>query len=128
MQCQPSHGRLIASHKIDPSTLTTLQEFRSTIFNRLLDEMDLRGPKFAIDPPFPVLQLIAAIGPVNVEQHDFQKSAQELLDRPIDEILTTVDALASNGIVTSRPKPVRILPDVLSDYLLEDRCINAAGR
>lgn len=121
-------GRLIASHKIDPSTLTTLQEFRSTIFNRLLDEMELRGPKFAIDPPFPVLQLIAAIGPVDVEQHDFQKSAQEFLDRPIDEILTTVDALASNGIVTSRPKPVRILPDVLSDYLLEDRCINAAGR
>lgn len=121
-------GRLIASHKIDPSSLTTLQEFRSTIFNRLLDEMDLRGAKFAIDPPFPVLQLIAAIGPVDVEQHDFQKSAQELLDRPIDEILATVDALASNGIVTSRPKPVRILPDVLSDYLLEDRCINAAGR
>jgi hypothetical protein len=27
-------GRLIASHKIDPSSLTTLQGFRSTIFTR----------------------------------------------------------------------------------------------
>ena len=75
-------GRLIASHKIDPATLTTLQEFRSTIFNRLLDEMDLQGPKFAFDPR-PVLHLIAALGPVDVEQHDFQKSAQALLGRSI---------------------------------------------
>ena len=120
-------GRLIASHKINPSTLTTLQEFRSTIFNRLLDEMDLQGPKFAVDPR-PVLYLIAALGPVDVEQHDFQESAQKLLSRTSDEILTTVDALASNGIITPRPKPVRVLPDVLSDYLIEERCIGPAGR
>jgi hypothetical protein len=121
-------GRLIAARRIDPSTLTTLEEFRSTIFGRLLDEMDLRGPKFAIDPPLPVLHLLAALGPVDVEQHGFQQSAQALLDRPIDEILATVDALASNGIVTPRPKPVRVLPDVLSDYLLEERCIGPGGR
>ena len=120
-------GRLIASHKINPSTLTTLQEFRSTIFNRLLDEMDLQGPKFAVDPR-PVLHLIAALGPVDVERHDFQGSAQKLFSRPPDEILKTVDALASNGIITPRPKPVRVLPDVLSDYLIEERCIGPAGR
>jgi hypothetical protein len=53
-------GRLIASRRIHPSTLTTLEEFRSTVFNHSLEERDLRGPKFAIDPPLPVLQLIAA--------------------------------------------------------------------
>lgn len=121
-------GRLIANRKIDPATLTTLDEFRSTIFNRLLDEMDLRGPKFAIDPPFPVLNLIAALGPVNVEGSDFQKSAQALLGKPIDEILATIDALVTNGVVTPRPKPVRMIPDVLSDYLLEERCINQNSR
>ena len=121
-------GRLIATRRIDPSTLTTLEEFRSTIFSRLLEEMDLRGSKFVIDPPLPVLHLLAALGPVDVEQHDFQKSAQALFDRPIDEILATVDALASNGIITPRPKPVRVLPDVLSDYLLEERSINRQGR
>jgi hypothetical protein len=121
-------GCLIATRKIHPSTLTTLQEFRSTIFNRLLDGMDLRGPRFVIDPPFPVLCLIAALGPVEVGQRDFQRSAQELLGKPVDEILSTIDALASNGIITPRPKPVRVLPDVLSDYLLEDRCISAEGQ
>jgi hypothetical protein len=105
-------GRLIATRRIDPSTLTTLEEFRSTIFNRLIDEMDLRGPKFAIDPPLPVLHLVAALGPVDVEQHNFQESARALLGKPLDEILATVDALASNGIMTPRSKPVRVLPDV----------------
>jgi hypothetical protein len=121
-------GRLIATRRIDPSTLTTLQGFRPTIFNRLLQEMDVSGSAFVIDPPRPVLQLIAALGPVDVEKRDFQQSAQALLGRPVDEILATVDALASNGIVTPRPKPVRVIPDVLSDYILEDRCISSGGQ
>lgn len=121
-------GRLIATRKINPSTLTTVEEFRSAIFNRLLDEMDLRGPKLVIDPPLPVLHLIAALGPANVEHRDFHKSAEALLGRRIDEILSTIDALASNGIITPRPKAVRILPDVLSDYILEERCIGPGSR
>jgi hypothetical protein len=120
-------GRLIASRRINPSTLTTLPDFRSTIFNRLLDEMDLQGRKFVVEPRA-LLHLIAALGPVDVEQHDFQQSAERLLGRRVDEILTTIDALASNGIITPRSKPVRVLPDVLSDYLLEERCINQAGQ
>jgi hypothetical protein len=121
-------GRLIADRKINPSALTTLQDFRSTIFNRLLEEMDIRGPRFIIDPPLPVLHLIAALGPADVETHEFQQSAQAILGRPVDEILSTIDALASNGIITPRPKPVRVIPDVLSDYILEDRCISLNGQ
>lgn len=121
-------GRLIAARRIDPSTLTTLEEFRSTIFSRFLDEMNLKGPRFPIDPPVPLLQVIAALGPVDVERRDFQNSACTLFDRPIDEILATIDALAANGIITPRGKPIRILPDVLSDYILEDRCVGQGNR
>lgn len=121
-------GRLIANRKIHPSALTTLQDFRSTIFNRLLQDMDIEGPQFVINPPRRVLDLIAALGPVNVETREFQRSAEEFLDRPIDEVLATIDALTSNGIVTPRPKPVRIIPDVLSDYILEERCISVGGQ
>lgn len=121
-------GRLIASRRVDPAALTTLEQFRSTVFSRLLEEMDLRGPRFAIDPPFPVLDLISALGPVDVEKRDFQQSASALLDRPVDEIIVTIDALAATGVVTPRPKPVRVIPDVLSDYILEDRSIGPGGR
>lgn len=79
-------GRLIATRKIDPSTLTTLQDFRSTIFNRFLDDKDLRGSRFPIDPPFKMLNLIAALGPVDVESREFQEAARSLFDRHVDEI------------------------------------------
>jgi hypothetical protein len=116
-------GRLIASRKIDPSALTNLDDFRATIFNRFLDEMDLSGPRFPIDPPRPLLELIAALGPVDVSKHEFQSLAATYLNCPTDEVLGTLDALAKHGIITQRDKPVRILPDVLSDFILEDRCI-----
>ena len=90
--------------------------------------MDIRGPRFVIDPPQRVLDLIAALGPVDVETHQFQQSAHALLGKPVDEILATIDALASNGIITPRPKPVRVIPDVLSDYILEERCISPGGQ
>jgi hypothetical protein len=77
--------------------LTTLDEFRSAIFHRLLDEMDLTGSRFPINPPRPVLELIAILGPVDVERPDFQESARQLLQRPVDEILSTIDALAATG-------------------------------
>lgn len=121
-------GRLIATRRINPASLTTLDDFRAAIFHRLLDEMDLTGSRFAINPPRPVLDLIAILGPVDVERQDFQESARQLLQRPVDEILSTIDALAVTGIVTPRPKPVRVIPDVLSDWLVEDRCIGPGGR
>ncbi|MGA2571209.1 MAG: DUF4062 domain-containing protein [Terracidiphilus sp.] len=121
-------GRLIATRKVNPSTLTTLEDFRSIVFNSLLDERDLRGPKFVIDPPRIVLDLIAALGPVDVEKREFQQSAQTLLGKPVDEVLQTIDALAANGIITPRPKPVRVIPDVLSDYIFEERCISSGGQ
>ncbi|MDW5266113.1 MAG: DUF4062 domain-containing protein [Edaphobacter sp.] len=121
-------GRLIASRKIDPSTLTTLQEFRSTIFGSLLDEMELNGPKFTIDPPRPVLDLIAALGPIDVEKPEFREAAEKMLDRRIDEIFSTIDVLVTVGVITPRSKPTRVIPDVLSDFLLEARCLDSRGR
>ena len=120
-------GRLIANNKINPSSLTTLDDFRSTIFNRLLEEMDLQGPTFPINPARPVLHLIAALGPINVEGEDFQQAAHRLLNQSRDDILRTIDQLGVNGVTTCRPKPIRVIPDVLSDYLLEESCINQAG-
>lgn len=118
----------MASRRIDPSTLTTLDAFRSTIFTRLLEEMDLKGARFAIDPPLPILQLISALGPVDVAQREFQEAAQTLLGRRLDEILATIDSLPADGIITARSKPIRVIPDVLSGYILEARCIGAANK
>ena len=116
-------GRLIASRKIDPSSLTTLGEFRATVFNCFLEELNLQGPEFAIDPPLDLLHLVAALGPVDAQSPEFQKCAEGFFERPLDEVLSTIDALSKHGVLTTRPKPVRIVPDVLGDFILEQRCL-----
>jgi len=121
-------GRLIASQKVSPARLSGLREFRDAIFTRFLDELQSEGPRFAINPPRPLLDVISAVGPINV-QDKFLATAEKFLLRRADEILSTLDNLAAIGIVTSRtPGPIRILPDVLSDFVLEKRCVDDSSR
>ena len=116
-------GRLIASERVNPAELTTLETFRRAVFDKFLDELQLNGPSFPISPPRPILDLIAALGPVDVNGDLFLQRAEVILGRRSDEILATLDALARVGILTQRGRPVRVLPDVLADFLLEQRCI-----
>lgn len=129
-------GRLIASQQVHPAELSNLEHFRSTIFTRFLDELRLEGPMFPITPTRPLLDLIAAIGPVDVNNEAFLVGAEKLLNRRRDEILSTLDVLGNIGIVTHRGREarvspailsdstqVRVLPDVLSDFILEERCV-----
>jgi hypothetical protein len=116
-------GRLIASHRVSPSELTNMHHFRQTVFNRFLDELHLEGSDFQISPTRPLLDLIAALGPVDVDSRSFLAEAEKFLNRRADEILSTIDSLAATGILSKRGSPIRVLPDVLSDFILEDRCV-----
>lgn len=117
-------GRLLAAGKVELGRLTDDAEFRAAVFDRFIDELELEGPQFAINPPRPLLDLIAALGPVNVQSEEFLKGAEEFLRATRDQILRTVDVLATRGILSGPNEAVRILPDVLSDFILEKCCIS----
>jgi hypothetical protein len=121
-------GRSIASQRVNPGDLTNLEGFRNTVFNRFLDELKLEGPQFRINPPLLVLELISALGPVDVESELFLSSAERFLNRTRHDILSTLDELACNGVISRRGDPIRILPDVLSDFILEKACIGSQRR
>jgi Domain of unknown function (DUF4062)/AAA ATPase domain len=120
-------GRLIAAGKVDLAQLSSFAEFRKAIFDRFLGELRLEGPDFAIDPPRPLLNLIAAVGPVDVRSEHFLAGAQKFLGATGDEVLRTVRLLGERGILSRSEKAVRLLPDVLSDFVLEDCCVDANG-
>jgi hypothetical protein len=120
-------GRLIASGNVDLTRLTTDTEFRNAVFNRFIEELRLQGPDFALDPPRPLLDLIAALGPVDVQNEQFLSGAEVFLRATRDQILRSVSALARRGILSHSEGAVRILPDVLSDFILEDSCVGAGG-
>jgi len=120
-------GRLIAAGKVDLARLTSDTEFRKAVFDRFLDELRLEGPEFPFNPPRPLLDLIAALGPVDVQNEQFLVGTEEFLRAARDQILRTISELARRGILSRDDGPVRILPDVLSDFILEDCCVGANG-
>jgi len=120
-------GRLIVSQQIFPAEISSTEDFRHTVFSRFYDELKLGGPDFAINPPRPLLQVIAAIGPVNAASEDFLSTVEVFLECTTSDILSTLDLLASHGVITPRTEPVRIVPDVLSDYVLETACVSQHG-
>ena len=117
-------GHLIVAHQITPAEISGIEDFRRMVFTRFYDELKLSGPDFAINPPRPLLQIIAAIGPVDAASESFLSTVETFLECASIDILTTLDALAAHGVITPRSEPVRIVPDVLSDYVLETACVN----
>lgn len=120
-------GRLIAAGKVDLTRLTSNTDFRNAVFDRFLDELRLEGPDFEINPPRPLLNLIAAVGPVDVRSESFLTGAERFLGATRDEVLRTIRALSERGILSRSEGAVRLVPDVLSDFVLEDCCVDANG-
>jgi hypothetical protein len=120
-------GRLIATGRVDLARLTSDTEFRKEVFGRFIDELRLEGPEFPFNPPRPLLDLIAALGPVDVQNEQFLVGAEEFLRATRDKILRTISELARRGILSREDGPVRILPDVVSDFILEDCCVGVNG-
>ena len=107
--------------------MSGIEDFRLTVFSRFYEELKLSGPNFAIDPPRKLLQVVAAIGPVHSTSEQFLQCVEAFLGCSSNDIHATLDALAAYGVVTPRTEPVRIVPDVLSDYVLETACVGPSG-
>ncbi|MGB8028031.1 MAG: HNH endonuclease signature motif containing protein [Terracidiphilus sp.] len=120
-------GNLIAARHILPAELSGIEDFRLKVFSRFYDELELSGPKFAIDPPGKLLQVIAAIGPMDATSEPVLEAVRTFLGSTIQDVEATLEQLAAYGVVTPRTEPVRIVPDVLSDYVLETACVGSSG-
>ena len=120
-------GNLIAAHQILPAALSGTEDFRKKVFSRFYDELELTGPKFAIDPPRKLLQVIAAIGPLEASSEQVLEAVSTFLGSTTQDVKATLEQLAAYGVITPRTEPVRIVPDVLSDYVLETACVGDSG-
>lgn len=120
-------GRLLSTGRVDPARLGSDGEFRTAVFDRFIHELGLEGSEFVIDPPRPVLDLIAALGPVDIQNEQFLVGAETFLRATRDKILRTAYALESRGILAKTENVFRVVPDVLSDFILEKSCVASDG-
>jgi len=119
-------GRLIARGEIEPSLLANHDEFRHTVFDRFSAEYERLLPACAVNWRT-LLNLIAAISPLDPSFQKFVEPAAEVLRVRVDEVKAAVDQLERNGLLLRGGRLVRIVPDLLSDFLLEGGCVTVNG-
>jgi uncharacterized protein DUF4062 len=119
-------GRLIARGDIPPALLANEEEFRRAVFDRFAAEYERLLPAGPVDWR-QLLNLIAAVGPLAPNTNEFKNPAAEILRLRPDEIVQAMDRLEQHGLLLRGGRIVRIVPDLLSNFLLEGACLTNAG-
>jgi Domain of unknown function (DUF4062) len=119
-------GRLIVRGDIAPALLANEEDFRHQVFDRFSAEYERLLPSGAVDWR-KLLNLVAALGPLSPTAASFVDPAAEILRIRGDEVRSALDLLERNGLLLRGGRLIRIVPDLLSDFLLEGACITGAG-
>jgi hypothetical protein len=119
-------GRLIARGEIPPALLANEEDFRHQVFDKFSAEYEKLLPPGAVNWR-QLLNLVAAVGPLMPTAKPFVEPAAEILRIRPDEIVSAVDLLEKHGLLLRGGRLIRIVPDLLSDFLLEGACLTRAG-
>lgn len=120
---------LVATKRIPPSVLANEAKFRDELYRSFEDA--ITGELGKIESPDlirDVLGLLALIQPIDPDDPDFRAVATQILSRPIDTLLRTLTRLHEAGVLVKRGRRLRIVPDLLGGYILEDRCVSGPSQ
>lgn len=116
-------GRLLMEQSVPPALLERHEEFREVILQKFYDEI-LGRVNEQIDPKEcqSLLRLISGVAPFPTEDEGAVQTAVEFLQIDKTKLIIYLGILERAGIVLARGSLVRIVPDVLSDYVLYEAC------
>lgn len=119
-------GRLIARGEISPALLANETDFRHEVFDRFTAEYERLLPAGPVNWRA-LLNLIAAASPLDPSHEKFLEPTAKILRVHGDEVRSATDQLERNGLLLRGGRLVRIVPDLLSDFLLEQACVTSNG-
>jgi hypothetical protein len=119
-------GRLIARGDISPALLANEEDFHHEVFNKFSVEYERLLPAGAVDWRT-LLNLVAAVSPISPSANQFVEPAAEILRIRPEEVRSALDLLEKRGLLLRGGRLIRIVPDLLSDFLLEGACLSGAG-
>lgn len=113
-------SQLVGKGQIKPEVLNNDEEFRQQLMrsfrNIVAGQIGTSNPEAVCD----LLNLISLIQPINSLDPHFQQLAEKLLGQKDDHILRNVNALEDAGVLLKRGSKLRIVPDLLADYIRAD--------
>ncbi len=119
-------GRCIATHRVAPEVLGTPEEFQRIVLDRMLDDPVFAGAEGRLRRD--VLDVIATIGPVSMEDRTVPESIAEFVGSQSHEVRTAMGELARAGFLMRRGRLGRVTPDVLADHLLFCKAVSPDGQ
>lgn len=121
-------GRLLANQAIPLSLLECNQDFQYEVLNRF-QEILFGQVSQQISPECckKILELVAAIAPIQLTDGQFQETATEFLAIEKRELIGSVYVLEKAGVLLRRGNKLRVTPDVLADHILHKACLTDQG-
>lgn len=119
-------GKLIARGQITPDLLANDREFRQIVFSKFGEECSGQLPS-GVRSKNELLEVIAAVQPVDDQGEDFVTRASVFLSLRPDQIRRGLDVLEQTEVLIRGGGKLRIVPDLFADYLLETASVSSNG-
>ena len=120
-------AKLVATKQLDPRDIGSDPVARSMLISRFRDAIIGELGDAAERPALrELLELVALCQPVIADDEAFQNLAQGLLGQRTDRVLRGLRVLEEAGVLVRRGRQLRVVPDLLGDFLVADSCVNPA--
>lgn len=121
-------GKVIAKEKLPTKLFLSSEEFLGVLLARFSEI--LRGQvssRFGVDLSRKLLALLAALNPIGYKNEELLQEMSRFLGMDEPELISALDELEESGVLIRRGYTLKIVPDFLAEYLLEDACLTARG-
>lgn len=116
-------GRLLRDKRVLPSLLTNDDEFREAALAKFFDEIvENARPGSEEDAVRKLLEVIAALAPVNPASRRFVSALGVVTAMDHETATAWCERFERHGVFARRHEGLRIVPDLLSDYVLGVAC------
>jgi hypothetical protein len=119
---------LLVERAIPPALLANNEDFRRAVLNRFREELIGRLTE-QIEPATcrRLLDLLSILGPVRLDNEARLDVMAEFLNLARSELVRDFGILEEAGVLLRRGYTLRLIPDVLADYVLHQACVTSQG-
>ena len=116
-------GRLLREQRVPPALLADDEQFREAALAKFFDEIVEHAAPGSDDSNVRrLLEVVAALAPVNPPSQRFVSAVQAVSTLDPDAAIELCTRLERHGVLARRDDGLRIVPDLLSDYVLGVAC------
>lgn len=112
--------RLVGEGVIKPELLNNVKKFREELLRSFKNVVAGEIGGSDAGAVRELLDFLAMVQPLNPSDPNFQTTAEKLLERHFDKIIRDIGALEEAGVLLRRGSRLRVVPDLLADYIRAD--------